>query len=226
MYAVFGGSFDPIHQGHLETASRCAAVLGCRVHLLPSARSPLKQALHITDGERVILLKAAIEDRPELGLDLSDIERPAPSYAVETLARLRAALPDQPLLWIMGQDSLANLHKWRDWQRLTELANVVVINREPVVPLSEPVSLWLAKKDRAGLLRTLTFGVDNQVQWPLCGLIAPLSLPPQPYSSTALREQLSNKPTLRPQGLPEAVWQLIKTHHLYAPQNNARHEAP
>lgn len=216
MYAVFGGSFDPIHLGHLETASRCAAVLGCRVHLLPSARSPLKTSTHIPDAMRLALIKAAIDQRPELALDYSDIERPAPSFAIDTLSRLRAERPDESLVWIMGQDSLAHLNKWRDWRRLTELANLLVINREPVVPLHEEVSLWLAEKDRAGQMRALTAAADNQVQWPTCGLIAPLSLPPQPYSSTALREQLSNKPILRPAGLPEAVWQLISTHHLYA----------
>lgn len=225
MYALLGGTFDPIHQGHLQTALGCAHALGCRVHLLPSARSPLKQRTHVDDRARLMMLQAAIAPHSELALDLSDMERPAPSYAIDTLMRLRVQQPQAPLVWIMGEDSLQHLHHWKDWQQLADCAHLLIVNRpESPVSLAPVVAQWLASVEADSRLLTLTIDGDNQLQCRPHGMVARLNLSPQLYSSTELRQQLAARPTHCPPGLPQSVWQLIQTHHWYTAAS-ARHEA-
>jgi cytidyltransferase-like protein len=118
---LFGGSFDPVHEGHLKTAEALRLALGLSsVTLLPAARSPLKPA-GTPDSHRLSMLQRAIVDYPGLLVDDRELRRPPPSYSVDTLRELRAEIgSDWPLGWVIGTDTLQGLSQWKDWQQLTE----------------------------------------------------------------------------------------------------------
>jgi nicotinate-nucleotide adenylyltransferase len=134
---LFGGSFDPVHLGHVATASALLDGFGFHeIRFLPAARSPLKD--HVTaDVHRVAMLERALAGHPGLVLDRSELDRPPPSYTIDTLRRVRATLgPDEPLVFILGQDSFLELPRWREWQALTNFAHLLVVSR--------PGSAWPA----------------------------------------------------------------------------------
>ena len=131
LHAVFGGTFDPIHYGHLKTVEALAHEVGLhQVTLLPNNVPPHRPQPEASAAQRVAMVKLAIADRPLFNLDTRELARQTPSYTVETLEQLRAERgADRPLAFIIGQDSLLSLHKWHRWQRLMALCHLLVCQR-------------------------------------------------------------------------------------------------
>lgn len=220
MLILFGGSFDPIHTGHLATAEGIRRALhATTLTLLPAARSPLKPTV-TPDRHRLAMLRLAIQDHPALCIDERELQRPAPSYTVDTLRDLRLEHgPHKPMIWVMGSDSLAQLAQWKEWQALTTLAHCLIVDR--------PDSPWPARNAATEWLSTLPRATEaNQLQCSANGLWLHLTLPPQPFSSTAIRAQLAqrNPDTPQPEGLSKPVWHYILDHALYLPERN--HSTP
>jgi nicotinate-nucleotide adenylyltransferase len=211
MTILFGGSFDPVHAGHLETAKAIGKTLGApTVSLLPAARSPLKPAA-TADSHRLAMLRLAVADYPGLAVDDRELHRPPPSYTADTLRELRKERgPRAPLVWVMGADNLAGLEKWKDWRTLADLAHLLVVERPGAGwPVSGPVTDWLASLPSV-------HSVD-QLQCSPNGKLLRLALPPQPFSSTGIRAALNRREadSAKPDGLPDTVWQYILQHDLY-----------
>ncbi len=202
-----GGSFDPIHQGHLNTALAIKALLNTpTVYLMPAARSPLKQTT-TSDGHRLAMLNLGISTLPGLHIDDRELKRPSPSYTIDSLRALREELgPDQSIVWVMGSDTLQQLDQWKDWQHLTDYAHLLVIQRPGFKPTpNQAITAWLDN-------RSAPDGLDRLNLSP-CGHCVNLDLPPQPFSSTAIR--LALRQGAPPEGLPESVWLYIQAHQLY-----------
>lgn len=128
---LFGGSFDPVHRGHLLLAECCwrQARLD-RVEFVPTAQQPLKPRGPVaSEADRAAMVRLAIADRPEFALSLIEIERGGVSYTVETLRQLRDERPDAELFFLMGADSLADLPTWREPAAICELATPLVVRR-------------------------------------------------------------------------------------------------
>lgn len=128
---LFGGSFDPVHRGHLLLAECCwrQARLD-RVEFVPTAQQPLKPRGPVAgEADRVTMLRLAIADRPEFALSLIEIERGGVSYTVETLRQLLSKLPGAELFFLMGADSLADFPTWREPAAICELATPLVVRR-------------------------------------------------------------------------------------------------
>ena len=126
---LLGGSFDPIHYGHLQLARDALKHLPlAEVRFLPAAqpwqKSPITAAEH-----RAQMVQLAIADHPRFTLDMREIERGGVTYTIDTLHALRLALPDHPLVLIMGSDQFARFDTWRDWQQIPELARIAVAQR-------------------------------------------------------------------------------------------------
>ena len=212
MHILFGGSFDPVHSGHLASAEAVRQLLQAScVTLLPTARSPLKPEV-TANHHRLAMLRAALVDYPALAIDERELRRPPPSYTVDTLRELRLELGSElPLVWVIGADTLCGLAQWKDWQALTQLAHLLVIERPGYcTPSTTAVDAWL---------RTQTLAANSdQLQCQASGLWLRIALPPQPFSSTAIRQQLEQRSstTPKPEGLPTPVWQYIVDHQLYA----------
>ena len=133
---LFGGSFDPVHRGHLLLAECCwrQARLD-RVEFLPTAQQPLKPRGPVaSEADRAAMLGLAIADRPEFALSLIEIERGGVSYTVDTLRQLRDERPDAELFFLMGADSLADFPTWREPAAICELATPLVVRRAGTPP--------------------------------------------------------------------------------------------
>lgn len=139
--AVLGGSFDPVHNGHVALVERVLADgLAGHVHLVPAARNPHKTGDHATAQQRLAMARLAFAGHASVSVETLEVERPAPSYTVDTLEVLAARYPDDQLRLLLGADNVAGLDRWKSLDRILELARPVVFSRpdqqenEAVVP--------------------------------------------------------------------------------------------
>ncbi|MCE0488836.1 nicotinate-nucleotide adenylyltransferase [Pantoea sp. Mb-10] len=147
LYALFGGTFDPIHYGHLRPVEALAQQIGLtEVTLLPNNVPPHRPQPQASAAQRVAMLRCAIHDRPLFNIDTRELERETPSWTVNTLETLRAERgAKQPLGFIIGQDSLLTLAKWHRWQDLLSLCHLLVCKRPgyPAQMASSEMQQWL-----------------------------------------------------------------------------------
>jgi nicotinate-nucleotide adenylyltransferase len=131
---VFGGSFDPVHTGHLIMATELRFALKLDVVLfVPAGRPPHKPDMHITDDHhRLAMLKLALDGAPRFRIHTVDLDRAGPSYTVDTLAILRRELDPAQLVFLMGADSLRDLPTWHDPNRIAAQAELGVARRPGV----------------------------------------------------------------------------------------------
>lgn len=139
--ALYGGSFDPVHAGHLAVIDRLRDDgLADVVHVVPAYRSPFKQtSCRASSEDRLDLLRAAIADRADVVVDAREITRDRLTYTVETLGELAGEFPDDRWRLIIGGDHARAFRRWREPERLLELADVVVVARGGV-PLFPPLA--------------------------------------------------------------------------------------
>jgi nicotinate-nucleotide adenylyltransferase len=127
---LYGGTFDPVHNGHLAIARAVATAFDHPVSLLPAADPPHRPAPGASAEQRASMLELAIGDDPRLQVDRRELLRNGPSFTVDTLAEVRAEIgPAASLVWVLGVDSLAQLETWHQWRRIFELASVLGVER-------------------------------------------------------------------------------------------------
>jgi len=127
---IFGGTFDPIHYGHLRTAFELLQALGLgELRLVPAGRPPHRAAPLCDADRRLEMLRAAAAGQPGFVVDDRELRRDGPSYTVTTLRELRAEAPARPLCLIVGMDAFLGLPQWHEWRALVELAHLVVAHR-------------------------------------------------------------------------------------------------
>ncbi len=154
---VLGGTFDPIHLGHLAAASEVHFALSLdTVVVVPTAEQPFKEGLEVTPADhRVAMARLAVAADPRLEVSTVDVDRGAPTYTVDTLNDLRAARPDAAWFFITGADALARLGEWKDAEGLWDLATFVGVTRpgyafgplDPRVRLVEVPGLAVSSTD-------------------------------------------------------------------------------
>ena len=211
--ALLGGTFDPVHYGHLRLADDVRHALGLpQVRLVPAADPPHRPAPHASAAQRIAMLELAVREFPGLVVDTREIMRGGRSYTVDTLIGLRGELPRTPLWLLLGADQFRDLPTWHRWQALFDLAHLVVVPR-PGVPidtgLAPPLAReWQARRidDREGLRSRIAGSIYVQ------------PVAPQPISSTAIRSAIAlgeAKPVEIAGLLPPAVLAYIESHGLY-----------
>lgn len=130
MIGVFGGTFDPIHYGHLRSALEVQEIFGLsEVRFIPSATPPHRNQPAANAEHRRQMVELAIQNQPNFICDARELNRHGKSYMVDTLASLRQDFPDQPLLLFIGTDAFNQLTTWHQWQRLFDFAHIVVMTR-------------------------------------------------------------------------------------------------
>lgn len=135
MMGIFGGTFDPVHTGHVRVALDIHQDLALdEVRLIPCNVSPHRSAPLASGAQRLAMLKAAIQGEAGLRVDDRELRRAAPSYTVDTLLSLRAELGDVPLCLMMGMDSFQALNTWHRWRDIMTLAHIVVMTRPGWLP--------------------------------------------------------------------------------------------
>lgn len=134
---VLGGTFDPIHRGHLAIAEESRARLElAEVYFVPASQTPMKEGSSILPAEhRVSMVRLAIADYPYFKLSTIEIDRPGISYTVDTIAQLREKLgAENELFFIIGWDSLAQLPRWREPERIIKMCRLVAVPRPGYSP--------------------------------------------------------------------------------------------
>lgn len=131
LHALFGGTFDPIHYGHLRPVEALAAEVGLsRVTLLPNHVPPHRPQPEANAQQRLKMVELAIAGNPLFAVDDRELHRTTPSYTIETLEAIRKERgAELPLAFIIGQDSLLSLHKWHRWQSLLDTCHLLVLAR-------------------------------------------------------------------------------------------------
>ena len=200
---VFGGSFDPVHIGHLLAAECCREQAGLdRVLFVPAAIQPHKQDRQLTSGQhRMEMLALATGGNDAFAVLGDELERGGVSYTVDTLERLKARHPDDDLLLILGPDAFLGLPTWREPQRIIDLAELLAVERESLDDLSdaatrEPLETLLGRErlDRV---------ISKRVRLPAIGIRA-----------SDLRAAVAAGQSIRYR-TPRAVECSIATHGLY-----------
>ena len=224
---ILGGSFDPVHTGHIRIAEYCRRRLGLRqVRLIPVNQPAHREAPSAAAEHRLEMLRLAVADKPGLLADDIELRRGGPSYSVDTLKQIkqqRAAA----LCLIMGRDVFAALHTWRHWRRLFEYAHLVVLDRKarpgrpPGFRGGRFTRAWTANPPLhpavAEQLKRRLSGDTRLARRQPAGKVFFLPLPPIAVSSTHTRRALQQGPAGRAAGhaLPPAVLDYIRAHKLY-----------
>jgi len=198
---VFGGTFDPVHFGHLRAALEIYEELQpAEVRLIP-CRVPAHRASPSVSGDhRLALLRLAVEGVPGLCVDDRELRRPGPSYMVDTLASLREERPEAPLWLIVGMDSFLGLPGWHRWLALFELAHVVVMSRPGYAPTPPPALAEQVERRRVAEPEPLRRTPAGAVYF---HAVTPLDI-----SATRIRALIAAGRAPRFL-LPETVWQRI-----------------
>lgn len=136
MIGLFGGSFDPIHHGHLLAAQAAVDALGLsELRFVPASEQPFKVGRHgASAADRAAMLELAIAPEPRFRLERCELNRPGPSYTVDTLRQLRAREPGAEFVLLIGSDAAADFAKWREAEAIPALARVVVFGRAGAEP--------------------------------------------------------------------------------------------
>ncbi|MFI4958837.1 MAG: nicotinate-nucleotide adenylyltransferase, partial [Lysobacterales bacterium] len=130
--AIFGGTFDPVHQGHLSVAWEASELLDADVRLMPANVPPHRPVPIASASQRVAMLRGALQGQSRLTLDTRELERDGPSYTIDTLIELRAEHGARPLVLLIGADAFTGLPGWHRWRELFDLAHVGVLSRPGV----------------------------------------------------------------------------------------------
>lgn len=127
---VFGGTFDPVHYGHLRSAFEVLQALNFdEVRLMPCGTPPHRSSTVAPDALRLAMVRAATEGQAGFVVDDRELSRDGPSYSVDTLSALRREFPQRPIALIIGMDAFLGLPKWHRWQEILRLAHIVVAHR-------------------------------------------------------------------------------------------------
>ncbi|MDD2914153.1 MAG: nicotinate-nucleotide adenylyltransferase [Gallionella sp.] len=213
---IFGGTFDPVHYGHLRLAEEMLELAHLRqIRFIPTGTPPHRAAPQVSAQHRSAMVQLAITDQPAFMLDDREVNRITPCYTVDTLRELRADLGEaQPLCLLMGGDAFLQLHTWYEWEQLFELAHIVVGYR-PGFTLDESIHTATAELQRHYQLRRCT---ADDLSGQSAGGIAELAIPKLEISATDIRRRVAENRTIR-YLLPNAVANYIHQHHLYKHAN-------
>lgn len=206
--AVFGGTFDPVHQGHILTSNAIQSFFHFdSYYFLPCNIPVLKSPAHALKQQRIEMLQLAIKPYAFFDLDLREINRNTPSYMVDTLKSFRADYNDASLTLVMGYDAFLSLPQWHQWEQLISLANLLVIERPMVL------DTHLDKKLTCFFNEHQTVRKEDLLQ-NKCGFIYLFNAGNYAVSSTEIRRTLKeNKGAIG--NLSKEVHEYIQLNNLY-----------
>lgn len=197
---VLGGTFDPVHNGHLALAAAAKEQLRLERVLFVPAGQPWRKDREITAAEhRIAMLRLAIAGEPAYELSTVEVERDGPSYMVETLEELAGKYPGEELVLILGEDALADLPNWKDAGRIHDLAVLAVAPRR---------GRRLSRDDSWRVMP----GISERLEW--------LEMAAVEASSTSIRARVRRGSPVRGM-VPAEVEEYFRTHRLYARKRGA-----
>ena len=181
--AMLGGTFDPVHLGHLRAAWEAAEVLDAEVRLIPVNVPPHRPAPVASARQRAAILRAALAAQDRLKLDTRELDRDGPSYTFDTLTSLREEIgARRPLVLLIGSDAFALLPTWHRWRELFDLAHVGVLTRPGhVPPLPDELSKAIASRE---------VKYAHRLREQPAGRVSRIAITPLEISATRIRQLL------------------------------------
>jgi nicotinate-nucleotide adenylyltransferase len=207
MIGILGGTFDPVHYGHLRSALEVKDIFGLtEVRLIPCAQPPHRQQPSATPWMRLEMLKLAIGSQAGLIVDDRELKRDGASYMIDTLSSLRQDFITEPLLLFIGSDAFNQLTKWHEWQHLFDFSHIIVMTR-PGYEIQQLDDLFNTRltKNRSELMQNSSGKLYFQQ-------VSQLDI-----SATAIRNMIAEQqnPGFL---LPDIVIAYIRQHQLYQRQ--------
>lgn len=207
MRIIFGGSFDPVHNGHLQVAVELSEFFGGhRVDLLPCKKPVHKSESTLTSDQRLMILKAALLGEPALGLDCREIAREGPSYSVDTLKEL-GSTNDDPVVMAIGTDSALSLESWYQSDEFSQLCNLVVLKR----PGFDDTDLCV-RLECSGF--EVVSGEAPELRSTKAGLVTIIPVTQLEISSSEIRTRIAQNLSIK-YLVPNAVREIICDNHFY-----------
>ncbi len=210
---ILGGTFDPIHYGHLRLAEEMLELAGLQqIRFIPAGTPPHRDKPQVSAEQRSAMVKLAIADHASFVLDEREVRRAGKCYTVDTLRELRAELgAQQPISLLMGGDAFLQLHTWHEWEQLFELAHIVVGYR-PGFTIEERISSAPARLQAQYRQRLCAATTLREQAY---GGIAVMGIPKLEISATVIRSRVAEQRSIR-YLLPNVVAEYIHQHQLYA----------
>jgi nicotinate-nucleotide adenylyltransferase len=206
--AIFGGTFDPVHNGHIQTSLTIQTNFNFdSYNFLPCKVSTIKPPAFANSQQRIEMLQLAIKIYPDFKIDLREIERDTPSYMVETLESFRTEHESASITLILGYDAFLSLPQWHQWGKIIKLANLLVINRTQFS--NNPVPESINK-----LLKMHQTEIKADLLVKKAEVIYLFNAGNYEISSSNIREELINNKNIESK-LPNDVFKYIKERALY-----------
>lgn len=207
---ILGGTFDPIHFGHLRSALEIYQQLNFdEMRLIPCKQPPHRTQPFASAADRLAMTRIAVEQSP-LMVDDREMHRDGPSYSVDTLLSLRQEYPEASLCFVIGLDAFLNLPTWHKWEKIIQLANIIVMHRGNwSIPTTGTISELLTINALKSSEKILDFS---------CGKVLEQSITPLNISASNIRSMLQSRISAEFL-LPKPVLNYIHQHHLYVSNN-------
>ena len=200
MIGIYGGSFDPIHLGHLKTATTLKTELQLdHLFLLPCCEPVHKDGLKYPSNDRLKMLNLALEKFSTLEIDSREILRGGGSYMIDTLHELKQIYRDEPICLIIGMDSFLKIKTWKDWQEFSKLAHLVILQRQGFDIIDSSLDSFHNTKD------------INQLRLESKGLLYFSNCPKINISSSDIRDRIAANQNLDDL-LPKSVINYLRLH--------------
>ena len=206
--ALFGGTFNPIHFGHLNLANCLVDYLHVEsVRMIPCAIPPHRETPSVSAEQRLAMLQLAIDDHPLLTSDDLELRKRTPSYSIETVQQIRQQVGEEtPLFFCIGMDSLLTIDSWHHWQQLLDYCHLAICPRPGYkLPIKGHLAEWIEQNlcDDIARVKTLAQGCLH-----LC------KIPLKDISSTAIRDSIKCAQSID-HLTPKSVVNFITKHSLY-----------
>ena len=204
---IFGGTFDPVHFGHLRAATEAKEKLAIQdFRLLPAGNPPHRKGTYANGCHRLAMLRLAVADHPDIAVDDREVQRGGASYMADTLQDIRHQSGDYPLLLFVGQDAANRLDTWHRWKDLFDLAHVIIMTR--------PQSPHAYSPELAGIIQARETSDKDDLYASPQGRVYYLEVTQLAISSTDIRSQVNAG--LSPRFLlPDRILGYIHYHGLY-----------
>lgn len=208
---IFGGTFDPVHYGHLRLAEESIERLALGgIRWIPAGNPPHRDAPEVTAAHRLAMVLRSTADNPRFSVDASEVEAAQPSYTVHTLERLRYELgSEQPLVLLLGADAFAGLASWHRWRDIFALAHVAVSHRPGF-----PIDVARLSPELGELFSARQQSQLSSLKAAPAGRVVTFAMTQLAISATQIRQLLANGLSAR-YLLPDTVLDYISSHSLY-----------